>query len=184
MKARNDFSMKNGSLKKRGRKQAHGFTLMEVAMALAVFIMMTVMFAAVFPMVARGSQFSGNYSQAAMLAEHKVDQIRSLGFAKLDYNGLNAQGVIDSMTTPPSGLPATYTFTGVDNLVTSGSTTGFFPPGSVGTITVQDYSAFNPSAGIAAGQVDYVTITITWPASAVSGGTYSTSAMVIEMKHT
>ena len=172
-------------MKKRGIKQTRGFTLMEVALALAVFILMTLMFAAVFPMVARGAQFSGNYSQAAMLGQHKVDQIRSMGgAAKLDYNDLNTQGVIDSMTTPPSGLPATYTFTGVDNLVTSGSTTGFFPPGSTGTITVQDYSTFNPSAGIAAGQVDYVTITISWPASAVSGGTYSTSAMVIEMKHT
>ena len=171
-------------MKKRCRKRSRGFTLMEVALALTVFILMTLMFASVFPMVARGSQFSGNYSQAAMLAEHKIDQIRSVGFLKLDYNDLNTQGIIDVMGTPPSGLPATYTFTSVDNLVTSGTTQGIFPPGSTGTITVQDYSAFNTSVGIAAGQVDYVTVTITWPSGAVSGGSYSTSAMVIEMKHT
>jgi type II secretory pathway pseudopilin PulG len=176
--------MKNGSPKKRGRKQTRGFTLMEVALALTVFVLMTVMFAAVFPMVAQGSQFSGNYSQAAMLAEHKVDQIRSLNYKTLDYTHLNNQGVIDSMATPPSGLPATYTFTGVDNLVTNGTTQGIFPLGSTGTITVQDYSTVNTGAGIAAGLVDYVTVTITWPQSAVSGGSYSTSAMVIEMKHT
>ena len=156
---------------------------MEVALALAVFILMTLMFAAAFPMVARGSQFSGNYSQAAMIAEHKIDQLRSAGYSNLNYQGLNSQGIIDVMGSPPSGLPATYFFTATDNLDTSGTVQGIFPPGSTGTITVQDFSAVNTTAGISAGQVDYVTVTITWPAGAVSGGTYSTSAMIIQMKH-
>ena len=54
-----------------------GFTMAEVMMALAVFTMMTLMFAAVFPMAVRGAQYSSNYAQGSMLAQHKMDQIRS-----------------------------------------------------------------------------------------------------------
>lgn len=157
---------------------------MEVALALTVFILMTLMFAAVFPTVSRGAQFSGNYSQAAMIAEHKIDQLRSAGPKKLDYTDLNNMGIIDSMSNAPTGLPATYTFTGVDNLVTSATTQGIFPQGTTAKIIIRDYSTVNTTAGIAAGQVNYITITITWPAGAVSGGTYSTSAMIIQMVHT
>ena len=72
-------------------------------MALVVFTMMTLMFAAVFPMAVRGAQYSSNYAQAAMLAQHKMDQLRSAGFDKLftDGNGtalikLQSLGIVDA----------------------------------------------------------------------------------------
>lgn len=169
------------------RARRSGFTLIEVALSLVVFLMMTLVFAAVFPMAVRAAKFSNNYSQAAMLAQHKIDQLRAAGISKLDYADLSSQGIVDTMTTPPSSLPATYTFTTVDNIASTGTTTGYFPTGSTGTLTVRDYNAYVTGQGSAcsvpAGVMDYVTVTLNWSGAGVSTGTYSLSAIIIRMPH-
>ncbi|MBV9850326.1 MAG: prepilin-type N-terminal cleavage/methylation domain-containing protein [Armatimonadetes bacterium] len=165
----------------RRRRRQRGFTLMEVTLALIIFLMMTLVFAAVFPVAVRGAQFSNNYAQAAQLAQHKIDQLRAAGFSKMDYTDLYNQGIIDAMNAPPASLPYSFTFTGADNLVSAGTTQGFFPPGSAGTISVVDYSTMNPT--VPAGQVDYVTIAINWSGGGISSGSYQVSAMIIKMAH-
>ena len=71
---------------------------------MAVFFMAIAMliFAALSPMAARTSRMSGNYSQAISLAQHKVDQLRSVGYGRLSYRELHAARIIDSY---PTGLP-------------------------------------------------------------------------------
>ncbi len=73
-------------------RQRHGFTIAEVMLSLTVFTMMTLMFAAVFPMAVRGSMYSSNYAQATMLAQHKMDQLRSAGYDKLNFNPASGAG--------------------------------------------------------------------------------------------
>ena len=174
------------SIAVRRRVSKAGFTITEVALALVIFTLMVVLFAAVFPMTVRGAQYGNNYTQAAMLAQHKMDELRSAGFARLDLNDLTNLAVIDA--AQPSGYPAAvnggavYSFTTADSLVSNGATQGYFPPGSQGTVTVCDYAALHPSSGIAASTMDYVTVTLTWNGGGVSNGSYSTSAIIANLK--
>ena len=165
----------------RRRGSQGGFTMMEIVLALMVFMMMTLVFAAVFPLALRGAQFSNNYSQAALLAQHKIDQLRAAGFSKMDYADLNSLGIVDAMATPPTGLPATYAFTNADSLVSNGASQGFFPPGSSGALSIVDGSALN--ATVPVGQVDDVTVTVTWSGAGISSGSYRASAMIVKMSH-
>jgi len=158
-----------------GRINRRGFTLAEVALALIIFLMMTLMFAAVFPIAIRAAHYSNNYAQAALLAQHKLDQLRSAGFDKLDCTDLVNLGVVDqnSQACGPS-----YTFTGVDNL------DSFFPSGTAGVISITDYSTLsNVKNPPPAGTVFVVTVTLTWPGSGTVSGSYTTSAMIVSMIH-
>ena len=164
------------------RRRAAGFTLVEVTLALIVFAMMTILFAAVFPMSMRGAQYGGNYAQAAMIAQHKIDQIRSAGFTSLDQGHLSNLSIIDS--PQPAGYPVsinggtTYSFTSAENLVTSGATHGYFAPGSQGTITVVDYAALHPGSGVPAGSLALVNVSVSWTGGATHDGNYQTSALL------
>ncbi len=174
------------------RNRQNGFTVAEVVLALTVFLIMTLVFAAVFPLAVRGAQFSNNYAQAGQLAQHKIDQLRAAGFTKIDYTDLNALSIVDTMSSPPASLPASFPFTSSDNLTSNGTTQGYFPPGSTGTIYICDYNSgatfadgtvLPGNSAVPAGQVDYVTIKIKWTGGGVSSGSYSVSAMIIKMLH-
>ncbi len=184
---------------RRRRPQAQGFTLIEVSLALIVFMMMTMIFAAVFPVVLRAGQMDGNSAQAAVIAQHKIDQLRGAGFDGINpagqkFQNLPALGFVDTPATMPTGLPYTLSFTNADHLVPNGTTNGYFPAGTVGQITVTDYSTIDStmaSVSGSAGKVLQVTVTITWPVptqAPVAGqpsinghgtGTYSTSALIV-----
>ena len=174
------------SFQTRRRLSKAGFTITEVALALVIFTMMVVLFAAVFPMTVRGAQYGNNYTQAAMIAQHKMDQLRSAGYARLDLGDLTNLAIIDA--NQPYGYPASvnggaaYSFTTADALVNDGVTQGCFPPGSQGTVTVCDYATLHPSSGIAVSTLDYVTVTLTWTGGGVSNGSYSTSAIIANVK--
>ena len=160
----------------RQRKQARrGFTVMEVALSLVIFTMMTLLFGAVLPIAVRGAAHSGNYNQAAALAQRKIDQLRVAGYNRL-FDGtdgtavskLSAQNVVDAQNS--SGV---FDFTTVDHLTGAG---GYFSPGSAGTITVTD--GYN---GVPAGNAAQVTVTITWTGTVP--GSYSASAIIVSMPH-
>ncbi len=148
---------------------------MEVALALVIFTMMTLMFGAVLPIAVRGAKHSGDYNQAAALAQRKIDQLRVAGYSRL-FDGsdgtaaskLSAQNVVDAQNS--SGV---FDFTTVDNLT---GANGYFPAGSTGTITVVDgYS------GVPTGNAAQVTVTINWTGTVP--GSYSASAIIISMLH-
>ena len=141
--------------------------------------MMTLMFAAVFPMAVRGAQYSSNYAQAATLAQHKLDQLRSAGFSRLftptGDNSLTSLNIIDAVNAPNS-----YDFTTADSLVSSGTTQGYFPPGSAGTVTIVDYASTPTGAanGVPGNTLAYVTVTLVWTNTGVANSSYSTSAVI------
>jgi prepilin-type N-terminal cleavage/methylation domain-containing protein len=161
-------------MKNRGHFNARrrGFTLIEVTLAMMIFLAMVLMFAAVFPLAVRGSIFSNQYAQAVALCQHKMDQLRQEGFTNLGNSGsiLYNDGVIDQ-SAAPTAFPYQYTFTNCDNLAS------FFPSGGtppVGSVYIQQDSH------VASGYVYDVTVTITWftPKNGVSS--YSLNAMIVK----
>ncbi len=164
------------------RRRQRGFTLLEVTLSLIIFTMMTLMFGAVLPIAVRGANHGNNYSQAAALAQRKVDQLRVAGYIRLfddsGYNGnsaltkLFAQKIVDGQNGASGAGGGSYDFTTQDNLTGAG---GFFPLGSTGTITVAPYTAQT------AGSVAQVTVTITWTGTVP--GSYTVSALMISMQH-
>jgi type II secretory pathway pseudopilin PulG len=170
-----------------------GFTLMEVMLSIGIFLMMTLLFTAAFPLVTSQAQAGNNNNQAAMLAEHKLDQLRSAGFTVLQSpNGnssdpsqtLQSLGIIDGSPSANT-VPYTADFTTVDNLaITSGTSSGYFPAGATGTLSVQDASSVAPPGGAPVASIPgglyLVTVTIKWPSTLVVGGTYSASTLIAE----
>lgn len=162
-------------LQSKRAQRRRGFTVMEVALSLVIFTMMTLLFGAVLPIAVRGAKHSGNYDQAAALAQRKIDQLRVAGYSRLfddssstALSKLSAQNVVNAQNGP-----GVFDFTTMDNLT---GTSGYFPPGSTGTITVAD--GYN---GVPAGNAAQVTVTITWTGNVP--GSYSASAIIVSMLH-
>jgi prepilin-type N-terminal cleavage/methylation domain len=93
------------------RTRCAGFTLVEVMIALMVFAFLSLVFATSLPVSRKASRMNSQYTQAANLCQHKIDQLRARGYGGLTYTELKNTGVIDS--TPTS---APYSFTGVDGV--------------------------------------------------------------------
>jgi Tfp pilus assembly protein PilV len=164
---------------RRRRRANRAFTLVEVAFSLVVLAMMAFMVAACCPMITRVAASSNYYAQAAFIAQHKIEQIRSAQFtnavtsSKFDdagsppdasnYTWLSANKIVDTgQTTAP------YTFTTVDNLVGTTTNPSFFPQGTVGTITITaDQNATKCLSKSTNCNVVDVTVVITWPSMGV-----------------
>lgn len=117
-----------------------GTGLIEVAIATMVMAAGILIFAAFYPTAAKCARMGGAYSQAVSEVQHKIDQLRSVGYGRLNYTELKAAGIIDSS---PSASP--YRFEQVDEL-------GNLLWSPIGTITVA-------SAGTDLAQV---TISLSW----------------------
>ena len=154
------------------RRRFAGFTIIEVTIAVGLFLMMALLFGAAVPSITRSAQASSNATQAAELAMHKMDELRAAGFSRLDQSNLGSSGIGAIDSPQPSGYPlvtgsaATYTFTSVDKL------TSLFPNGSTGTVTIA------ADAAAPAGKVDDVAVTITWTSSGSIGGSYTTRTKI------
>lgn len=171
------------SSRKLSRKFAHGFTLIEVVVALMIVAAMGTLFIAVFPVALRSSTSTSYYTQAASLAAHKIEQLRMAGYADLlSPSSLASLGIVDTGSVQGSSLPYTVTFTGVDSLVSGSSGASLLPSGSTGTIAVSDAHSVNSS--IPAGTALSVTITIQWQGPEVTAGQYSISTLYAETEHT
>ena len=123
-----------------GRPFRRGYSLIDVTLGALVMAAGVLVFAAFYPTAARGSRMAGAYSQSVSEVQHKVDQLRSVGYGRINYTDLKAAGIIDAS---PNASP--YRFEVVDDL----SSVLWSP---VGTITVA-------SAGT---NLLQVTITLTW----------------------
>ena len=160
-----------------------GFTLLETVFALTVFTMMALLFSAVLPISQRAARRNAYYAQAAALVQHKVAQVRAAGFPALQSpSALAALGIIDGGSATSSAVPYTASFLASDHLIAdNGTGTGLFPAGATATLAVADYTAQNPA--VPTGTVDSVTITLNWPVTGTSGGSYAMSCLVIQMPH-
>lgn len=154
-------------------------------LSLVILAMMTVMFGAVFPITMRAATQGNSYSQAALLAQRKVDQLRQAQYGSLysDVNGtaltkLSRLGIID----PAQNSDGSYSFTTIDHMTGPG---GFYSSDSVGKITISDYSAdTSPSnSGLlpVPKQLAVATVTLTWGGKVP--GTYTVSALIPAMTH-
>jgi prepilin-type N-terminal cleavage/methylation domain-containing protein len=139
-------------------KNKLGYTLIEVMIALFLISMGAITFTAMMPMAAKGSRMVSNYQQASSLAQNKIDEIRAVGYGRIDYTDLLAASIIDSS---PTASP--YSFTGVGALAT-------IFPGASGTITVTDFTT----------TIKQVSVTVSWAGSGIKQdqGTLTAVALV------
>lgn len=134
-----------------------GHTLVEVMIAIFVVASCALMFSALVPPSVKTEKMVGNYQQAASLVQHKVDQLRAVGFGRLTYSELSDAGIIDQS---PNSLP--FSFVGVDEL-------NSIYPSPTGTVMVEDFSA----------NVKKVTVTLSWTGSGYRQGNGSLSAVAL-----
>ena len=126
--------------------------------SLFVVSMGAIMYTAMLPMAAKGSRMVGNYQQASSLVQHKIDQLRAVGYGRLDYTDLLA--ALDIIDAAPTSSP--YSFTTIDTLSS-------IYPNATGTIAISDFST----------NVKQVTVTLTWTGSALKQDTGSLSAVAL-----
>lgn len=93
----------------REMRTSAGFTLLELAMALFVLSVIALIFASTVPSAAKMSHMNGQYAQASSLCQHKIDQMRAVGFGRLTYAELSDAGIIDRYPSIPP-----YSFAQVD----------------------------------------------------------------------
>lgn len=115
--------------------------MMVVAAAAGVFF-------ALMPMSFKTGKMVGSYQQASSLLQHKVDQMRGVGYGRLTYAELKDAGIIDAS---PSTAP--YSFKTVDGLTSLYSV-------PTATIQISDYSA----------SIKRVTVTLIWSGSSMQQG--------------
>jgi len=84
------------------RRSPHGrrgYSLIEVMVATFLLSLGVLIFSALAPVSAKAAKMNGNYAQAVSIAQHKVDQLRAVGYGRLNYTDLRAAGVIDASPT-------------------------------------------------------------------------------------
>ena len=109
---------------KRGPGLRRGFSLLDAAAGIFVLVWVILIFAASYPTSYRAARMNTSYSQAVAACQHKIDQMRSLGYGRLTSTELRSAGVID---VPVSGQPLHFE-------VTDGLATDLWSPS--GTITI------------------------------------------------
>ncbi len=125
-----------------------GFTLVEAAVSMMMVAAAAGVFFALLPMSFKTGKMVGSYQQASSLLQHKVDQMRGVGYGRLTYAELKDAGIIDAS---PSVQP--YSFKTVDGL-------NSIYVGSTATVTISDYNA----------TVRRVTVNLVWSGSAIQQG--------------
>lgn len=130
------------------RNKKSGFSLVEAAIAMMVVAAAAGVFFALMPMSFKTGKMVGSYQQASSLLQHKVDQMRGVGYGRLTYAELKDAGIIDAS---PSTAP--YSFKTVDGLTSLYSV-------PTATIQISDYSA----------SIKRVTVTLIWSGSSMQQG--------------
>ena len=105
-------------------RRLRGFSLLDAAAGIFLLVWVVLIFAAAYPTAHRSSRMSGSYSQAISAVQHKMDQLRAVGYGRLTASELEGASIIDPVTGP-----GPFHFESVDNLATD-------LWGAVGTITL------------------------------------------------
>ena len=140
---------------KSGRKS--GFTLIEALVAILVISMTAGIFFSLIPMAFKTGKMVGSHQQAASLVQHKIDQMRGVGFGRLNYSELVDAGVID-----PTPASSPFSFRDVDGL-------GSIYAKPTGTITIQNLSA----------SLKKVRVDLAWTGTPIKQGQGSVSVSAI-----
>lgn len=125
--------------------------------SLGVFSLLIVIFATSVPLAKKSSQVNGQYAQAISLCQHKIDQMRAVGYGRITYTELSDAGIVDDS---PSTLP--FSFVGVDDVES-------YLPQPTATVNVQ----YNGTDKVT------VTATITWKNTTYESKTSTVSLSAI-----
>lgn len=125
------------------RRANVGFTLLEVVIAIFVLSAAATIFFAFLPTALKTGKMVGNHQQASSLVQHKIDQLRGVGYGRLNYVELRDAGIIDS-----SAVTSPYKFKEVDGLSSI-----YVTPDA--TIAITDFDA----------QTRKVVVTLKWTGS-------------------
>ncbi len=139
------------------RTGRQGFTLIEVMISLAVLVALTLVFATCVPVAVRASKSNGQYSQALSLCQHKIDQLRAVGYGRLNHTELSDAAIVDD---EPTSQP--WSFEAVDEVAS-------YLADPSATLTVQEV----------ANNQRKVTATIRWRPATSPGKTSSASLSAI-----
>lgn len=139
------------------RRLRRGATLLEVVFAVFIVAGAALVFSALIPPAVKSEKMVASHQQAISIIQHKIDQLRGVGYGRLTYSELLDAGIIDSS---PSSSP--YQFTQVDQLTT-------FYRQATGTIAISDFDA----------NIRRATITLTWTGAAFRQGNGSLSIDVL-----
>ena len=132
-------------------------SLISVMVAMVLVAMVAAVFASSFQVALNSCKIVGNTSQALSIAQHKIDQMRAVGYGRLNYSDLQSAGIIDAN---PSTQP--YSFQGVESLNT-------YYPAPTGTITITQ-----PEADVA-----MVTVYVSWSGNQKVQGNITLKALIV-----
>jgi prepilin-type N-terminal cleavage/methylation domain-containing protein len=140
------------------KRRRRGFTWIEVLASIFVVGITATLFGSLFPMAAKSQAMVANHQQALGLIQHKIDQMRAVGYGRLTYTELKDASIIDASPTV-----SPFRFDGVDGLST-------IYPAATGTITITDFST----------TIRQVSVTLTWTGSArrQGNGSLTLSALI------
>lgn len=142
------------------RRTRRGFTWIEVLISIAIVALCGTMFAALMPMSAKTQTMVECYQQATSLAQHKIDQLRAVGYGRLTYDELSDAEIIDAS---PTASP--FSFKTADGLLN-------IYKNATGTITVSDYSS----------DIKQVVVALTWTGAGVTQGNGSLTVTALISK--
>jgi len=80
-------------------RSTRGFTLLEVMIAMMTLAAIIVIFAGSVVMAEKNAHVNSQYAQAISLCQHKIDQLRAVGFGRLNYTELNDAYIVDDSPT-------------------------------------------------------------------------------------
>jgi hypothetical protein len=130
------------------RRRSAGISLLEVIVGIFLLLAGTLMFATLVTAAVKSGRMVGNHQQAVSIVQHKIDQLRAVGYGRLTHEELHDAGIVDSI---PDALP--FKFNSVDEL-------DRYFPNAIGSVTVEDFST----------NVRKVTVNLTWTGSAYRQG--------------
>lgn len=134
-----------------------GFSLLEVVISLCVFTFIMLIFSSSMQVSLRSGHLNSQHAQAVSLCQHKIDQMRAVGYGRVNYTELSDAGIIDDAPASPP-----YSFAGVDSV-------GAYLPDSTSTINLEQISS----------SVVKATVTITWKSAAFENKTSHVTLVVL-----
>lgn len=118
------------------------------------------MFSALIPPAVKSERMMSSHQQATSLIQHKIDQLRGVGWGRLTYNELRDAEIIDAS---PTASP--FRWDATDNLTT-------YYRAATGTITVENFDT----------SVKRVTVTLTWTGASARQGNGTLSVVTLIAK--
>ena len=97
-------SNKIANIPLRCSREKHSFTILEVVLAMVVMLFMTILVAAVVPISLRTAHYNSDFTHAASLVQHKINQLQDAGYYAIDGPTLGQNGLKIVDGTP--GSPA------------------------------------------------------------------------------